>query len=135
LGLGALGLALLALWGYGRGRQHAAATCTQTTIHFTRNAATLGADDKVAVRQLADCMKMNPSQTVRLEGRADASEIQTNAAIAQERADTLARELRALGVPASQYNVTTSATTCNEETDTCWQVNRSATAVPLPHRR
>ncbi len=134
LGLLALGLGLLALWGYGRSRAHvAAATCAEATVHFATDTTALSADDKIAIRQLADCLRANPSQTVRLEGRAAPSELQTNEALAHARAQTLALELSALGVPPAQYSVTVGAPACTDGTEACLEQSRTAAAIPERH--
>jgi len=134
LGLGALGIGLLALWGYGRSREHiAATTCAEATFHFASSQSSLSADDKMTVRHLADCLRANPSQTVRLEGHADASESPSANDLARGRAEALVRRLAALGVPESQLEVAIGATTpCTDHTDTCLQKNRSVLVSPLP---
>jgi peptidoglycan-associated lipoprotein len=106
--------------------------CDAVTIHFDSNGSTLGSDDRGSVETLAECLKDNPKQSVRLEGRADPREsLARDSAIAQMRAEAVASELTSLGVPASQISVITSATTCSEADESCWQQDRSVTVVPL----
>jgi outer membrane protein OmpA-like peptidoglycan-associated protein len=134
LGLLALGLGLMALWGYGKSRQHiVAATCAETTVHFADGTAALSSDDKVALHQLGSCLKANPAQSVRLEGRADPDELERNGALPRVRSEQMARELEAVGVPAVQYSIVPMAPACTDDTDACSQKNRSVTATPLRH--
>jgi outer membrane protein OmpA-like peptidoglycan-associated protein len=106
--------------------------CDAVTIHFDSNGSTLDEGDKGSIETLAECLKSNPDQSVRLEGRADPREsLSRDSAIAQARAEAVASELTSLGVPASQISVITSATTCSESDEECWQQDRSVTVVPL----
>jgi peptidoglycan-associated lipoprotein len=106
--------------------------CDAVTIHFDSNGSTLGSDGKGSTETLAECLKANPHQSVRLEGRADPREsLSEDNALAQKRAEAVASELTSLGVPASQISVITSATTCSDADESCWQQDRSVTVVPL----
>ena len=125
IALGALGLGLLALWGYGRSREH---SCGQATVTFAPHAGTLTAGDASSLQDLAKCLKSNASASVRLEGRADPAEASANGALAQGRADAIGRELTMLGVPASQFSVGTSAICRTERAP---EACRSASAIPL----
>jgi len=131
IGLGVLGLALLALWAYSRNRDHATA-CGEKTVTFEQHSATLSPDGKSALRELAACLKANPTQTVRLEGRADNGEKSYNAALPRGRAEALVVELRALGVPASQVTVFTNEAPCAKSGETCRSASATSSANSQP---
>ena len=106
--------------------------CDTITLHFDSNAASIGAEDRGSIESLSECLKANPSQMVRVEGRADPREFaEQNTALAQSRAETVASELTSNGVPSSQLSVVTSETTCSEEDESCWQQDRSVTIAPI----
>jgi|GEM_PF-7011841 len=127
----ALGLGLLALWGL-FGRREAAqpmvSACDPATMTFAAGSTTLSAGDKASLAKLATCLKADSSRKMRLEGRANPAE---GNLLAQHRADVIARELRSLGVPASQFSVGVANVACTDSSDACAQRNRTVTATPL----
>jgi OmpA family len=130
IALGFFGLGLLALWSYSRNRV-SSVLCGRTTIQFEQHGAALTADSKVELSKLAACLNADPKQSVKLEGRADQSELSYNATLPQGRAEAIAEELRALGVPPSQVTVESNMTPCTDAAGSC----HSATAIPQPSRR
>lgn len=107
-------------------------SCEAVTIHFESNGYMLGEDGKGSTETLAECLKANPNQSVRIEGRADPRESLSSAtSLAKQRAESVASELKAQGVPDSQISVITSASTCSDADESCWQQDRTVTIVPL----
>lgn len=130
IGLSLLALALAALWAHSRNRAQpaAAASCGQTTVQFERYRAELSPTSKASLSELATCLRAHPSQTVALEGRAEGSELTYDSSLPRERADVLAAQLGAFGVPDKQVAVEPNPTPCRETGGEC----QSASAIPRP---
>lgn len=127
----AIGLGLFALWGlFGRreATRSAVTPCDPATMNFATGSTTLTQGERASLRSLATCLKANPERKVRLEGRANPNE---GTLLARGRADTIARELRSLGVPSAQFSVGIAGVACTEMNDTCAARNRTVTATPL----
>jgi hypothetical protein len=124
---------ILALWGlFGRPQARpVVSACAASDVNFELGSSVVSPIDRGTLRSLASCLKANSARKVRLEGRAGPGE---RSGLARERADVLARELRALGVPAAQLSVGVGAARCNDASDACVRQNRSASATPLPSR-
>jgi len=130
----ALGLGLLALWGLFGRREATRATvtaCDPAIMNFATGSSTLSHGDRASLQKLAACLKENSARRVRLEGRANPDE---GTLLARGRVDTISRELRSLGVPASQLSVGIAGVTCNEDSDACAKRNRTVSAMPLRGR-
>ncbi len=156
--LAVLALGLIAFWAFGRSRVSAPAVgtgmeperpysvapatgtgagagreCQSSTIYFEQDGSVLDRDDHDTIKTIADCLKRNPGQSVKLEGRADPRETLAGYdTLAQSRADAVADELRSLGVEAGQVSTIVSATTCNEADDACFEQDRSVTMNVTP---
>jgi hypothetical protein len=127
----ALGVGLLALWGLFGRREATRATvtaCDPATMNFATGSSTLTQGDRASLQKLATCLKADPARKVRLEGRANPDE---GTLLARGRVDTISRELRSLGVPASQLSVGIAGVTCSENSDACAKRNRTVSAQPL----
>jgi hypothetical protein len=126
-----LALGLFALWGlFGRreAARSAVTPCDPTTLNFATGSSTLSQGDRADLQTLASCLKANTARKVRLEGRANPDE---GTVLARSRADTIARELRSMGVPASQFSVGIAGVACTENTDACAMRNRSVSVSPM----
>jgi hypothetical protein len=150
--LAVLVLGLLAFWAFGRSRVSAPAVgtgttperpyaaapgadmdCRSSTIDFEQDGSALDKDDYDEITSIAECLKRNPKQSVRLEGRADPREtLAGHTTLAQERAEGVAEELRSLGVDPGQVSTMASATTCSEADDACFEQDRSVTIIVTP---
>ncbi len=150
--LAVLVLGLLAFWAFGRSRVSAPAAgtgmgperpyaaapgaameCRSSTIGFEQDDSALDKDDHDEIVTIAECLKQNPEQSVRLEGRADPRETLAGySALAQSRADAVADELRSLGVDPGQVSTIVSATTCSEADEACFEQDRSVMIVVTP---
>ncbi|MFT3925429.1 MAG: OmpA family protein [Myxococcales bacterium] len=129
-----LALGFLALWGlFGRrgDARPMVSPCDAATMNFAVGSTRLTEGDRATLSKLATCLKGNSARKVRLEGRAAPNE---GNLLAQSRADAIARELRSLGVPASQFSVGVAGIACADETDACSARNRSVTATPVRRR-
>jgi len=127
----ALGLGLFVLWGlFGRhaATRGAITACDPATMNFATGSTRLTQGDRAALRNLATCLQSNPERKVRLEGRANPEE---GTLLARGRADTIARELRSMGVSSAQFSVGIVGVACSENTDACAKKNRTVTATPL----
>jgi len=127
----ALGLGLFALWGlFGRreATRSAVSACDPATMSFATGSTTLTQGDRASLQNLAACLKSNSERKVRLEGRANPAE---GTLLARGRADTIARELRSMGVSSAQFSVGIAGVACSESTDACAKKNRTVSATPL----
>jgi outer membrane protein OmpA-like peptidoglycan-associated protein len=127
----ALALGLFALWGlFGRraATTSAVTPCDPVTLNFATGSATLAQGDRAELQSVASCLKANSERKIRLEGRANPNE---GTLLARGRADTIARELRSMGVPASQFSVGIAGVACTENTDACARRNRSVSVTPM----
>jgi len=127
----AFGLGLFAVWGlFGRrdASKAVVTACEPATINFATGSSTLSQGDRASLQNLASCLKGNTARKVRLEGRANAQE---GTMLARGRADTIARELRSMGVPSAQFSVGVAGLACSENTDACASRNRTVTASPI----
>ena len=107
--------------------------CEQVTILFSSNATAVGMEESESLEYLADCLKQNPEQKVRIEGRADPQEsLDRNSSLPEMRAGAVADELDSLGVPRSQITIIRGDANCSADDEACWQQDRSVTVVPLP---
>jgi len=107
------------------------AKCSETTVFFEMNKANLDQEGQASLAQLAECLKANPTQAVRLEGRSadEHGQAERNERLAQQRAGKVADQLAALGVSRSQITVVVAQPLCAEANESCRQKNRSVTAT------
>jgi outer membrane protein OmpA-like peptidoglycan-associated protein len=133
IGLGVVALGLYALWGFARSKPHPnlSINCGQTTVQFDTNRVELRSDQKSDLTKLAACLRANPAQRVTLQGRAEPGELTYDSTLARGRADVLAEQLGALGVPANQLVIEANSTPCAEPGGEC----RAAIAIPQARRQ
>ena len=79
-------------------------TCSQKTpAHFAFDSAVLDAADKDNLTKVADWMKKNPNEKVRISGYTDSTGPEAyNMKLSQERAKNAARYLESLGIAANR---------------------------------
>ncbi len=128
----AIAIGLFVLWALfgrrGEATRAAVTPCDPATLSFATGSSTLSQGERAEFEQLATCLKANSSRRVRIEGRATPDE---GTVVARSRADSIARELRSMGVPESQFSVGIAGVVCTEDSDSCARRNRTVSATSL----
>ncbi len=84
-----------------------AAVPTNETLFYRINVSDLDSEKKVIIKKVAEWCKQNPDKIVTIDGYADkqTGTSEYNQELARKRAETVAKELQAQGIPASQMKV------------------------------
>ena len=128
----AIAIALFVLWALfgrsGEATRAAVTPCDPATLSFATGSSRLSQAERAQLETLSTCLKENGSRRVRLEGRATPEE---GTGVARERASTIARELRSMGVPSAQFSVGIAGVVCHEDSDACARRNRTVSTTSL----
>lgn len=109
---------------------HISEVCRQARVHFDRDDTVLHPDDYPVLQQLAQCLRDDRAQTLRIDGNADErGTTDYNLALGDRRARSVAGYLELLGVPRGQLATVSygkEKPLCAEHDETCWRENRRA---------
>jgi len=108
------------------------AACPRLDIYFDANQTSFTDKDLAQIDTLATCLKAHPDATVRLEGRNDFKESNSEAAmpLTRQRARALEDALTKRGVNESQLKPMNGPNQCiNQDTPACLKKNRSVSAI------
>ncbi len=102
------------------------------TIFFAANAADVKGADKRELKTITECVKTT-GKGITLEGHADPrGSAEYNRGLAQRRVESVAKELRAAGIPANQITTSVGELVCSDDTEECWQKNRTVVINAQP---
>ena len=109
----------------------AGAGACSVEFQFAANETAVLAKDEPKLKDFAECLKANPSETaIVLEGRADPrGSAEYNEGLAKGRAQSVAERADRHRRAVDQLTTSIGDQLCSEETETCWQKNRSVTAT------
>lgn len=106
--------------------------CTLSTVYFDFNEARIRLDQENVLQDNAQCLKQLGTKH-RLEGHCDErGDAEYNLALGQRRANAVARQLKDLGVPASNLSTISygyERPVCSEHNEGCWSQNRRVEAT------